>query len=56
VPRRDELIGKIEKAEALLSRLDNEQNQARAQLAGHVDFRDPSLTLQRLKRFFQLYT
>jgi hypothetical protein len=33
VPRRDELIGEIEKAEALLSRLDNEQNQARAQLA-----------------------
>ena len=33
MPRRDELIGEIERAEALLSKLDNEQNQARVQLA-----------------------
>jgi len=33
VPLKAELIGEIERAEALLSRLDNEQDQARAHLA-----------------------
>jgi superfamily II DNA or RNA helicase len=33
VPRKDELIGEIEKAEALLSRLETEQGQARTRLA-----------------------
>ena len=33
MPRRDELIGEIERAEALLSRLETEQGQARTRLA-----------------------
>jgi superfamily II DNA or RNA helicase len=33
VPRKDELIGEIERAEALLSRLETEQGQARTRLA-----------------------